>query len=253
MNYNEFKKGGEKMRKQLISLLGGGILTLLVIFLLPRLAHWERVEWGRVQLNQERTITVTGQAKGQQKSQMAKFNVRVERVNDDKQRAIDEVNQTMSRIISQLKDFGIAEKDIKTTGINIYQREEAYYEEGRQKTRPGQWVVSNGIEIILRQVDRSSALSDLLGRSGATNIHGPSFYLDETESLVASLLGEAFKDAREKAEKLAQASGLRLGKVISIKEENSYSPPVGIGGAGPIEPGVGTVSVRVIVVFALEE
>lgn len=204
-----------------------------------------------------RTVTVVGEAEKQQKNQIATFTAGVSVVNDSKDAAVAEVNQKIEAIIAAVKDFGIKAEDIKTQNLNIYQREETYYEEGRQKTRPGQWSVSNTIEIKLRDVERASALADLLTKSGATNVWGPNFTFEESENGEDSLLSEAIKNAQEKAEIVARASGGKLGKILSVTEGYQQIPVVyraleGGGGGAPVEPGSTTIKKVVTVVFELK-
>lgn len=229
-----------------------GIIFLLALFFLP----WQRINWGGLQILPGRTITVVGEAQMQQKNQIATFTAGVTVVNDDKDAAVSEVNQKTEALIAAVKDFGVKSEDVKTQNLNVYQREETYYEEGRQKTRPGQWSVSNTIEIKLRNVDRASALADLLTKSGATNVWGPNFTLDESQPAEDSLLEEAIKDAQKKAEVIARASGRKLGKILSVSE--GYQPePIfraleGAGGGAPVEPGSSMVKKVVTVVFELK-
>jgi len=61
----------------------------------------------------------------------------------------------MAEIIKSLKDFGIKDEDLKTQNLSINQNEETYYERSAE-ARPGQWRISNSVEIKLHDVDRSS-------------------------------------------------------------------------------------------------
>lgn len=232
-----------------------GIIVLLVAaFFIP----WQKVNWGKVSIAPSETVTVVGTAKSQQKSQIAMFNAGVNVVKDNKQEAVDEVNQKIKALTAAVKDFGIKDEDIKTQNLNVYQREETYYEEGRQKSRPGQWTVSTTIEIKLRDIDRASALADLLTRSGATNVYGPNFSVDKPEEADTTLLQDAIKNAREKAEVMARSSNKKLGKVLSITEGSQPTmvfPALkmeGAGGGGGLEPGSQTIQKSVTVTFELE-
>lgn len=238
-------------------LLGSVVLSLLFLvgsYVIP----WKNITWGKLQLLPADTVTVAGEAKSQQRSQVARFTAGVNAVNDDKQVAINEVNRKVEAIIAAVKEFGIKAEDIKTQSLSVYQRQESYYEEGRQKARPGQWDVGNSIEITLRDVDRASALASVLTRSGATNIYGPNFSLEDTTEAQNALIDEAMKNARKKAELMAQAAGRKIRRVVSVAEGGvSAQPPVilrmeGGGGGAPVEPGTGTVYKTVTVVFELE-
>lgn len=194
------------------------------------------------------TVTVSGEAKSEQKSQVATFNAGVMVVSDNKETAVSDVNTKMEAIVTSVKDFGIEEKDIKTQNLSIYQQEQP---------RAGEWRVSTDISIKLREVDKANDLANLLTQSGATSVYGPSFAVDDTVEAEEGLIGQAIKNAKEKAEVIANASGRKLGKVKSVTE--GYSSP-GLypvmerasGGGASLEPGSQTVSKTVTVVFELE-
>jgi len=166
---------------------------------------------------------------------------------------------TRDEIVKAVKAFGVKSEDIKTQNNSIYQMQEYYYDNGTQKSRPGQWSVNNSIEIILREVDRAAALADLLSKSGANNVNGPSFMMDNTTTFEASLAAEAIADARKKAEAMASSSGAKLGEVVTVVEGYNATPvyPLsmmgrGGGGGAVVEPGSATVGKTVTVTFRLE-
>jgi uncharacterized protein YggE len=215
--------------------------------------------WGRIHVAPTQTVTVVGEAKSQEKSQIAVFSAGVNAFNDDKTVAVNDVNRKVEAIIAAVKVFGVTEDDIKTQSLNIYQNQEQYYEDGRQKYRPGQWNVSNTVEITLRNVDQASALAGVLTNTGANNVYGPNFTFDDTSEQATALLDAAFSNAKVKAEKVAQSTGQKLGKVVSVTEAGASQQAVpyyarmegGGGGGGAVEPGSGTVSKTVTVTFEL--
>lgn len=216
--------------------------------------------WGRFELKPTRTVTVVGEANSQEKSQIAIFTAGVNAISDDKNTAVSEVNKKVEAIVQAVSEFGVTPGDIKTQSLNIYQNQEQYYEDGRQKFRPGQWNVNNSVEIKLRDVDRTAGLASLLTKSGANNVYGPNFSFDDTSEAATALFEAAITNAKEKAMKVAVGSGARLGKVISVTEAGASQQPVfyakmeggGGGGGGGISPGTGTVSKSVTVTFELE-
>lgn len=231
------------------------ILLLLGAFFLP----WKRIGWGGLRILTEETVTVTGEAQSQIKSQIATFSAGAYAVDDNKEKAIDEVNKKIQAIVEAVKYFGVSPSDIKTQNLSVYQNQETYYEDNRQKQRPGQWQVNNAVEIRLRNVDRATDLADLLTKSGATNVYGPNFSLDTSKQPENELVEEAMKNAREKATVIAEASGKKLGKVLVVNETGALNRvyPLtmekGYGGGGAVvEPGSQTISKSLTVTFALE-
>lgn len=216
--------------------------------------------WGRLQVQPIQSITVVGEAKSEQKTQIAIFSAGANAYSDDKQTAVNDVNNKVNAIIEAAKEFGIKADDIKTQSLNIYQNQESYYEDGRQKYRPGQWNVGNTVELKLRDVDRASSLATVLSKGGATNVNGPNFSFDDTSAASTALIAEALANAQTKADKIAQSANRKLKRIINVTEGSDGSPQVyqfrgegmGGGGGGGVAPGSGTVYKTVTVTFELE-
>jgi hypothetical protein len=208
-------------------------------------------------------ITVTGEAKQQISNQVARFNVSVIETNKDKQTAVDAVNQAMAEITTAVKEFGIEEKDLTTQNVSVYETDEPEIMIYPPRPRSGekQWQASNSLAIILRDVNQASALADLLQGFSMAQVSGPSFSVDDTNLSEQDLLVDAMADAREKAERLAEAGGRKLGKVLTASEGYSsapyplYSDLMAVGEAkssAPVEPGSTQMTKTLTVVFELK-
>lgn len=236
--------------KKFFSLVGIVAVLLAACLLIP----WEHVNWGKISVLPASTITVTGEAKQDLTSQIANFSAGVTATNEDKQTAINEVNSVMEKIIKSVKDFGIDTKDIQTQQISVYQTKE------ERLFVKDVWQASNSISVTLRDIAKVSALADLLQGSGATNVSGPNYSLDDTTQAQADLFSKAIDNAREKAGKIAAASQRKLGEVITVSEGSSnYPRPLFVGGMmveksvlTPVEPGTETVYQSVTVTFELK-
>ena len=228
-----------------------GIVILVLVVIAAFALPWKNINWGKVNF-QEETIVVTGESKTEQKNQIASFSAGVNVINENKQKAIDEVNKKNSDLIASIKNFGIAEGDIQTQSMNVYEQQQT------DKTKKNYWVVNSTIEITLRDVSKANDLTDLLNKSGANNIYGPNFTVENTTVTEKSLYDSAMTDAKEKAELIANSSGRKIDKVINVVEGSSgnYSPVYktalsAVGGA-ELEPGTTTVSKTLTVTFAFK-
>lgn len=250
----------ENINNQNNQLVGGLFALSFVLIALAFVLPWNRIDWGKVSFGQDEVVTVTGEARSQEKNQIASFSAGVNSVNDNKDKAIEEVNSKMAAIIEEVKKFGIEEDDIQTQSMSVYQSEESYWDGGVQKARKGQWRVDNQIEVVLREIDRASELAAVLTEKGANNVYGPNFRVDDTAKAEESLFDMAIENARGKAEIMAKASGREIGKVISISEGSTsgFNPLLssykmeGAGGGAPLEGGSTTISKSVTVVFELK-
>lgn len=245
--------------KRLIQyLLAAGIILLILLIVGAFMLPWKRISWGTFAWSPTSSITVVGEAKTQELNKKASFTAGINVVKDKKEQAIEEVNQKITAITDAVKAFGINPDDIKTQNLSIYQEDETYKEGGREKRRPGQWRVSNSIEITLRDASQAGALADVLSKSGANNVYGPNFTLDEESQTGTALLAAAVADARKKAEILAKTTGKTLGDIITLTEGTTIQSsarmlaPEGLGGAD-LMPGSETVRKTVTVTFSLIE
>ena len=239
-------------------------LIILGVFLGGTLLFpWKLVDWGKIRMAEEKTVTVSGYAEGVVENNVASFTASVEAFNDDKEVAVEGVNEGMSNLIEKVKKFGIDEDDIQTQRVSVYQREEYLRDDDgwSGEVREGQWRASNSIEITLREVDRASELATLLSEAGAVDMYGPRLTVDSQGRQIAEkkLMTEAVEDARESAEIMAEAADKKLGEVVKIAE-SEVSRIVGLesmmsssrAGGVPIETGSSEISKSVVVVFELK-
>ena len=227
-----------------------GLLILVLIVIAAFVLPWKNINWGKIRL-QEETIVVTGESKAEQKNEVASFSAGVNVINENKETAVNEANKKNSELIASIKNFGIADGDIQTQSMNVYEQQQT------DKSKKNYWVVNSTVEITLRDVTKANDLTDLLNKSGANNVYGPSFTVENTTDTEKSLYDSAMTDAKGKAELIANSSGRKLGKVINVIEgsSSSYSPvykslssSLDAGGA-QLEPGTSTVSKTLTVTF----
>lgn len=245
------------------------ISTVLVLLLIGGFAlvfPWRMVSWGKVQLEQPNVISVSGYAESSRSNQMATFSATVSATNANKQAAIDKVNADITDLISKLKAAGIPSENIKTQSLSVYQNENPYSSAvDANGVRSKDWVASNSIEIKFEFKDQGSVeqITNLLASSGATNIWGPNFAVNTKNTMEEqkALLDAAIKDARDKAQIIANSSGRHLGRIVTVNEGGTnyggmpmYDRAMGMGGGGNgvTEPGTSNISQTVTVVFELK-
>lgn len=236
----------------------GAVIVMAALYFLP----WKNINWGKISTVPAESVTVNGQAQSVVKNQIANFSAGVSISNKDKATAVNEVNSKMDILIKSVKDFGIKEEDIQTQNASVYQENIWYVDGGVSKSKKGQWTASNSIEVTLRNVDQTQALTDLLNTSGATSVNGPNFQMDDANAAENGLYGVAMKDAMDKADIIARASGRKLGKVLTVTDNGSSSNiaypmmaklnSAGGGVSAPVEAGSTTITKNLMVSFELE-
>jgi len=149
-------------------------------------------------------------------------------------KAQDEAAKQINAILDYLKKNGVSEKDITTSGYNIYPRYETDmkvaptpypYPNGKQ--RLAAYVVTETITVKVRKLEDAGKLLSGIGEQGATNISGLSFDFDKRDALAKEARDKAIKEARDEAQKLAKSLGVKLVRIISYNENGNYYPMYG--------------------------
>lgn len=143
-----------------------------------------------------------------------------------------EVTDKMNKIIDSLKKSGIAEKDIKTIGYNIYPKYEYQTKyvacplgsycppEGRQILIG--YEVSHNILVKVRDTEKSGEILSSLGSQNVSNLSGINFTIDDEEKVKNDAREKAIADAKEKADLLAEQLGVKLVRIMNFSESGNY-------------------------------
>ena len=174
--------------------------------------------------------------------------------------AVKENTAKMNEIIKALKDIGIEEKDIQTTNYNL---SPVYDWTDKTGQRLKGYEVNQNINIKIRDLDKIGDAIAKTTEKGANQIGNISFTIDDEFALRNEARAEAIKKAKEKAESIVGATGIKLGKIVNVYENQVYYPSainysnkemsLGIGGgavpAPDIQAGENEVVVEATVVW----
>lgn len=207
-------------------------------------------------------ITVVGQGSATVEPDIARVTVGVETSAVTIAEAVAENEAQMESILAALSEAGIADRDIQTTNFSISLDR---YPEPMPRTDEGQaepvYRVSNMINVTIRDLDQVGAVLDAVIEAGANNIWGVSFTVDDPSEAQAEARADAVANARERAEALAELSGVELGPVMSVSEVVSgggipmaYDAVVerAAGGGTSISPGELEIGYQVQVSYFIE-
>jgi len=151
-------------------------------------------------------------------------------------------------VIDRLKSLGIAEKDIQTTGINL--RADYDYDQPSRENRFVGYVVSNQVSATVHDISRLGEILDAIVSSGATNLNGPTFSIDDDSKMKDVARERALANAKARAMSYARSEGYSGVRVLAINEGISNisdgsmmrTKSFAESSAPPVEPGqVGTV------------
>ena len=167
-------------------------------------------------------ILVTGSATIQASPDLATLRVGVQSFAKTAQKATSDNNLKIENIITSLKDKGLTDKDMETDSFNISPQRE--YKNNNPPIVIG-FNVSNILVIKIRALKNVGELMQATIESGANTINGLTFSIENPTPFRQEARRLAMEDALSRAEILAEASGVEVGKPISI-QELSYGGPV---------------------------
>jgi len=188
----------------------------------------------------------------------------------------------MDDVVRALKRTGIADRDIQTSTLSLQPQYSNPEQEAQLRARmtrepyvpPAQpqaprvigYEARNPVQVRVRKLGAMGQIIDTLVSSGANQVDGPSFTLDQPRAALDEARTEAVQEARARAELYAKAAGLRVTRILSIAETGGYYPvqPMAMSSrdAGapppqpppsPIAPGELTMGVNVSVQFVLDK
>jgi uncharacterized protein YggE len=184
----------------------------------------------------------------------------------DAKRAQAAAAKTMTKVTRAIRDRGIPEKQITTERLDL----QPVWEHDPDG-RPPRVVGYRATSVVRVEVDlgtppagaRAGEVVDAAIGAGANELQGIEFTLRDDEPVRRKALALASQRARSRAEALAGALGVKLGRLLEVASGGGeVAPPrpylartmaLKAAEATPVEPGELEVAVTVEVTYAVEE
>lgn len=211
-------------------------------------------------------ITVVGTASAEVPPDLATITLGVANHRATAKAAADATSTTAAAIIEAAKAQGVKPADIATRSIDISQSfEDQQDANGRYiGRRPNGFDASNTIAIRVRDLAQAGALAQILIDKGANALEGIAFSIEHPQPILDRLSGEAVANAKRQAEIMAQAAGVKLGRVLVIEREGAPRPvfPVPMAAmkaaratpaAVPVEAGSQSLQASATVTWAIDQ
>lgn len=233
---------------------GTAVLVILAIFLL---ASTNKVVNTAATTN---TVSFSGEGKIVAKPDIAKINLTILTQAATSKAAQDDNSRKSKTVADYLKKQNIDDKDIKTTGYNIYPQYK-YSQYGGNPQITG-YQVNQTMEIKVRDLGKVSDILDGVVAAGANQVNGMSFEIDNPEALKAEARQKAIDDAKKKANELKSQVGISLGHIVNFSENTGgYPIPIyamgrgggdGMGGGPSVPTGENEIMVSVTITYQIK-
>lgn len=168
-------------------------------------------------------LDINAQAQVKAKPDVATFTAGVVTKAASAEAARLENAKKMQAVFASLKEKKIPEADMQTSGLTI--NPDYIYAEGKAPTISGYQAV-NTLTLRVRNMDKISDVIDALIKNGINQMNGPMFSIDQPEPLMNKARQEAIQKARARAELYANATGLKIKRIIAISENANMGNPI---------------------------
>lgn len=176
----------------------------------------------------ERMFTVAGRGEARAAPDIASISAGVRTEAASAREALSLNNRQMDAVFKAMREAGIEEKDIQTSNFSVNPvypvfRPDA---EGPQVPRIVGYTVFNQVTVTVRDLAKLGDILDTFVTVGANELYGIQFGLSAPKPLQDKALELAIADARAKAELMAKAAGLSLGRIVTLSESGASGRPM---------------------------
>ena len=130
--------------------------------------------------------------------------------------------QKMSQVMAALNRAGIQGRDIQTSNLNLNAQ---YDYPQNEPPRLRGYQASNQVTVKVRDLSRLGAAVDATVNAGANQSHSISFGLNDPTAAENAARQAAVRNLQAKAQLYAQATGHRVGRLVTLSEGTSASQP----------------------------
>lgn len=178
----------------------------------------------------ETLLTVTGTGRAEATPDQALFTAGLSSIAGTAQDASARNAETMQRITAALAKLEIPARDIQTRNLSVNRID---YGPNRGKYEAG-----NTVAVRVRNTGRVGDAIAAVTAAGANIVSGPNLSVADPEKANLGAYSVAYKAARAKAEAYAKAAGLRVARVLAIRDggEGGYLPQMGDAEARMVAP-----------------
>lgn len=237
----------------------GILVFFLSLFAYTKLAGPIPFALNSIQTTKVDTFQVTGEGKATATPNTATISFGVTKQSGTVDDAQNQTNTNINNILNKLKELNIDTKNIKTTDYSI--QPNYNFAAGNQITG---YTVTQTVEVKIQPLDKLNKTLDTITGNGANIIGQVSFGFDDAtlQKLQDQARSEAVKQAKTKAQSLANAAGIHLGNIINLTENQPAPGPILLNtakltGAGEttqpsqITPGENTISTTITLSYQI--
>jgi hypothetical protein len=167
----------------------------------------------------DNALTVHGHSELRARPDIAYATLGVTTQSTSQTTAVSTNAQRVKAVIAALKKDGLPDKDIQTQYYTV----QPQYDYSVSPAVSTGFQVENAVRVTVRDLSKAGAIIDDATNAGATDVSSLSFDLSDRNRVQGQALIAAVANARSKADLLAGAAGVDVGRVLDINEDSAPS------------------------------
>ncbi len=204
------------------------------------------------------SISVDGMGQVTVVPDRATINIGVHTEADDISEGLNQNTAQANAITAALTKMGIEKKDIQTSNFNVWPNDR--YDPITGQVTGRYFAIDNTVNVTVRDLAILGEALNAVVKAGANSIYGITFDVNDRSTAIAEARDLAIKDAQTKAKKIADSSGVSLGKLINVSVYEGYMPtPYGTfdgmsveAATVPIAAGTLNITMQASLTFAIK-
>jgi uncharacterized protein len=208
---------------------------------------------------EQATIAVTGTGLASGTPDQCRLHISLNHLAESAADALEVTADLATKAIAALLDMEAEQCEVRTVGLSV----QDFFDQAQQKVTAH--IGSYQLSVVVRPIDETgrvlAALSSAVG--DALQIRGINLTIEDSEPLMSQARRVAVQDAKNGAAEIAEEVGVRLGPIMSIRDDNAGSTNSvqqrtmrmsgHVAAANvPIEAGSASVSSVVTLIYAIE-
>lgn len=204
-------------------------------------------------------LTVTGSGESTAAPDLALLSLSVVREAPSAGEALSADNKAMAKVLDAMKQAGIADRDLQTSGLSIEPRR--VFPDDKDPGKAPQivgYTVTNTLSIRVKDIAAVGKLLDTAVALGVNSGGDIEFTNQHPEVLLDQARRNAVKDALRKAQIMTEAAGVELGRILDMSEADAPARPIPLmrekfaaAAAVPVAAGENSYRVEVTVTFEI--
>jgi uncharacterized protein YggE len=185
---------------------------------------------------EETLLSVSATGEAETRPDEARFQAGVENFAATGSAASTANAEDIAELVAALRAARVPEDDIQTRSVGVTRIEWG--------DRRGQYQASNIVAVTVREIERTDAVLGAATEAGANIVSGPELRLSNPEAAANSAYGAAYRAARSRAQAYAEAAGMKISRVLSIRDAGGMQGDRYLPGAVPPPVAVAQSAIR---------